>query len=309
MEYGTRSTAHGMGRSALIDPPTSRFRHFAAIDWSGAVGERHCGIAVALCGLGPSGPDLVRPGHRWSRAEVLAWLLDDLPPDTLVGLDLGTSLPFADQGCFFPEWSESPPDARSLWALVEQITADEPHLAASRFVDHSQASRHFRRHGNRTGDLFPPGPGRFRVAEQAQRAQGLNPVSNLNLVGAAQVGKASLTGMRVLHRLSGRLPIWPFDPVPPAGSVVVEIYTTIAARAAGVPSGRSKLRTAAALDTALDHLGSKPHAPLLRLNDHQADALLAAAWLHTVADRTDLWHPSALTDTLAATEGWTFGVT
>ena len=48
-----------------------RFRHFVAIDWSGAAGERHRGIAVALCATGSAAPALVRPGHRWSRGEVL----------------------------------------------------------------------------------------------------------------------------------------------------------------------------------------------------------------------------------------------
>ena len=58
---------------------TPHFRHFAAIDWSGAVGERHKGIAVALCGAGDEAPALVRPCHRWSRPEVLDWLLHEMP--------------------------------------------------------------------------------------------------------------------------------------------------------------------------------------------------------------------------------------
>ena len=54
----------------------------------------------------------------WSRAEVLHLLRHDLPPDTLVGMDLGISLPFIDAGGFFPGWAQSPPDARSLWAKL-----------------------------------------------------------------------------------------------------------------------------------------------------------------------------------------------
>ena len=75
----------------------SRFSHFAAIDWSGAAGERHKGIAVAICEVGAAAPKLVRPGHRWSRQDVLDWMVDGMPQDTLVGLDLGISLPFADR--------------------------------------------------------------------------------------------------------------------------------------------------------------------------------------------------------------------
>ena len=123
-----------------------RFRHFLAIDWSGAAGERHKGIALALADAAGGPPVLVDPGRGWSRGEVLAILRDDLPPETLVGMDLGISLPFADKGAFFPGWEASPPDARSLWRLVDGLCAD-PHFGAGSFVDHPEASRHFRRHG------------------------------------------------------------------------------------------------------------------------------------------------------------------
>lgn len=284
-----------------------RFRHFVAIDWSGAAGERHRGIAVALCSMGTAAPALVRPGHRWSRAEVLEWLLEDLPADTLVGFDMGISLAFADAGAFLPGWSESPPDAKALWALIDRICADDPHLSATSFVDHPQASRHFRRHGGRQGDLFPGGQGRFRITERAQAAMGCKPYSNFNLVGAAQVGKSSLTGMRLLHRLEGRLPVWPIDPLPASGSVVTEIYTTLAAMAAGRSAGRSKMRDHADLNAALAALGSAGLAETGRITDHASDALLTAAWLRTAAHDPALWAPSALTDEIARTEGWTFG--
>lgn len=297
-----------------------RFRHFAAIDWSGAAGERHKGIAVAICGGEGGAPELVRPGHRWSRHDVLDWLLGEMPPDTVVGLDLGISLPFADCGAFFPGWAASPSDAKFLWALVDETCRDDPHLAASSFVDHLEASRYFRRHGRREGARFHAPEaidrrGRFRVTEQAQARMGCKPYSNFNLVGAAQVGKSSLTGMRVLHRLAGRLPVWPFDfaqgervdPLPASGSVVVEIYTAIAAIEAGRTAGQSKMRSYEELNSALGNLGSPPVRGSGPLDDHSADALLTAAWLRTAAERPELWSPQDLTPELARTEGWTFG--
>ena len=77
-----------------------------AIDWSGAQGARQKGIAVALCSDAGEAPRLLQPeGHaRWAREDVLALLIEDLPENTLVGLDLGISLPFADAGAFFPGW-------------------------------------------------------------------------------------------------------------------------------------------------------------------------------------------------------------
>jgi hypothetical protein len=289
-----------------------RFAHFAAIDWSGAVGERHKGIAVAICDAGGDAPRQVRPGHQWSRAEALHWLREDMPEGTLAGLDLGASLPFADCGAFFPGWDDSPPDARALWALVEDICREDPHLAASSFVDHEQASRYFRRHGGREGARFHSEDslhrqGRFRVTEQAQAAMGCKPYSNFNLVGAAQVGKSSLTGMRVLHRLTGSVAIWPFVPMPPSGSLVVEIYTAIAAMAGGRTAARSKMNSYAGLNHALAALGSPPVPGTGPIDDHSADALLAAAWLRTAAPHEELWRPTGLTPQIARTEGWTFG--
>lgn len=289
----------------------THFRHFAAIDWSGAVGEWQRGIAVAICARGSTAPRLVRADQRWSRAAVLDWLLHHMPDDTLVGLDLGPSLPFEDRGAFFPEWDRSPPDARALWALVDEICAQDAHLAANSFVDHPDAARHFRRHGNRKGDLYGAGGGRLRETERAQREQGLNPYSNMNLVGAAQVGKSSLTGMRVLNRVQHRLPIWPFDSCPNDGSLIVEIYTSIAALAAGRAKGRTKMTSIAALNDALASpaIASEPMAVLDHIDDHRTDALLTSAWLRAVADRHALWSPRALQDnrSLAQTEGWTFG--
>lgn len=293
-----------------------RFRNFVAIDWSGAAGERHAGIAVALAQAGNAAPMLVRPagaaqGHKWSRSEVAQWLTQELPPHTLVGLDLGISLPFADRGAFFPGWAESPPDARALWALVDRLCEGDPHLGTGRFVDHPRAAPYFRRHGGREGALFgaggkPGGRGRFRVTERAQERMGCRPYSNFNLVGAAQVGKSSLSGMRMLHRLAGVLPVWPVDPLPDAGSVVVEIYTTLAAIAAGRPAGRSKMRSHAELNEALTACASAPVPGSGPIGDHQSDALLTAAWLRQTAHRADLWQPAGL-EAVRHTEGWTFG--
>lgn len=286
----------------------NRFSHFLAIDWSGAVGERHEGIALAMCSCGSDAPELIRPGHRWSRAEVRDFLRHGLPPDTLVGLDLVPGLPFIDRGAYFPGWDRSPTDGPALWKLVDEL-AHDPHLAANSFLAVPEVWRHFRHGQGLCGDLFEPGRGRLRQTEIHQRLMQLSPSSCFNLVGAAQVGKASLTGMRVLHQLEGAVPVWPFDPLPETGSVIVEIYTSLAARETQVPPGRSKLNDGYALDMALERLGSGPHRALPHYTDHATDAILACAWLRAAATRHELWKPAALPPEIAFTEGWTFGVT
>jgi len=285
----------------------SRFTRFAAIDWSGQAVARPKGLALALAETGDDAPRLIQQPGGWSRADLAEWISAQADEDMLIGLDLSPAFPLLDEGAYFPSWDQSPDDARSLWALVDDIAADDMHLSASSFVMHPEATRHFRQRGN-LGDLHPPGRGRLRICEHGQRDLGLSPYSCFNLVGAAQVGKSSLTGMRVLQRLSGQVAIWPFDPLPPRGAVVVEIYTALAARAAGLRLGKSKLRDAAALDAALASLASSPHEPLDRYDDHATDAILTAAWLRRAAGRAELWQPEALTPQIAQTEGWTFGV-
>jgi len=290
----------------------NRFSHFLAIDWSGAKGERHKGIALALADLGKGPPRLLQRAKAWSRKDVLAFLRDDLPRGTLVGMDLGISLPFADCGAYFPGWESSPSDAKTLWALIDDLCANDPHLEAGGVLRHRELARYFRHGGGVEGDRFhaphaASREGRFRVAEQAQRMMGCRPVSNFNLVGAAQVGKSSLTGMRLLHRLEGALPVWPVDDLPRTGSVLVEIYTALASLQA-LPAHRGrKVRDYPLLDEALAALGSAPTGKVGPIDDHRADALLTAAWLRQVGEDSGLWNPRGRTMEIARTEGWTFG--
>ncbi|MFK4003879.1 hypothetical protein [Qipengyuania sp. NPDC077563] len=286
-----------------------RFENFLAIDWSGAKGKKQKGIALALADATGGPPVLVE--HRWSRAEVLAVLRDDLPDNTLVGLDLGIGLPHADCGAYFPGLPETPADARALWQFIDDLAQDEPNLGANTFVGDSSVRPYFR-DGIETGVRFrcdgaEHGRGRFRVTEQAQAAMGCKPYSNFNLVGAAQVGKSSLTGMRMLHHLRGSLPVWPIDPLPETGSVVVEIYTSLAALEAGRSAAKAKMRSYEALNDALAALGSLPVQGTGEVDDHTTDALLTAAWLRAVAHDPERWDPAGLTPAIARTEGWTFG--
>lgn len=287
-----------------------RFAHFAALDWSGARGPRQPGIALAVA-RGADAPELVRPGHIWSRAEILEWLDEAAASraDMMIGFDFSSGFAFADRGAYFPDWVDSPADLPTLWALVEELSAADPHYEIGGFLAHSQARRHFRHRGSSVGDLFQPGAGRLRVVEHHQRAtKQAASVSNFNLIGAAQVGKASLTGMRLLHRLRRRIPLWPLDPVPTFGPMMAETYTSLAARAGGLAAGRSKIRDGAALDAALRVLGSPPTGLGGPLSEHAADALLTAAWLRAIASDPARWSPALLTTPLARTEGWTFGI-
>ncbi|HEV2816106.1 MAG TPA: hypothetical protein VGW40_02640 [Allosphingosinicella sp.] len=283
---------------------TPHFARFAAIDWSGAKGRRHKGIAVALCETGEAAPALVRPGHVWSRSEVLDWLIAAAAEaPTLFGFDFSFAPPIFQRGEYLPGEPGVPASARLFWAYVESCCDDED-LGAASFLEEVHR-RHF---------YFGIADGvkanfmHFRQCDARLNAQGgRKSASTYDAIGAAQVAKASFAGMRLLHRLDGKVPIWPMDPVPAQGSAVVEIYTRIYLRRAALRG--TKLRSRAELDPALKALGSAPARLRFEPNDHQTDALVTAAGMRALAiGEPRAFAPKGLTPELARTEGWTFGV-
>ena len=148
----------------------------------------------------------------------------------------------------------------------------------------------------------------FRRCDAALNVQGgRKTASAFDAIGAAQVAKASFSGMRLLHRLDGKVAIWPMDVLPDDGSAVVEIYTRIYIRNAGLPG--KKIRTASELDTALASIGSLPAALDHEPTDHETDALITAAGMRAHLCNSQAFTPTGLTPEIARTEGWTFGVT
>ena len=285
MGAATRRTATG-GEAGL------RFSSFVGIDWSGALGSRHKSIQIAVCDAGNAAPHLiVPPGGAWSRTGALAWIAAQ-SGDVLVGMDAGFG------------FAAVPPftgPARDLWRQIDTICAADTDLGGHSFIAHrrdafwlgaADGPRHLKAH--------------LRVTEQIYAASRLGtPTSNFVLLGASQVGKATLSAMRLLHHL--QWPVWPFDPLPASGPVILEIYAQAFARMGGV---RGKLRDKTALDAALARLGCVPMPAGFadRFPDHLGDAIITAAGLRAIAADPRWWAPPALTAAVAATEGWTFGI-
>jgi hypothetical protein len=206
-------------------------------------------------------------------------------------------LPFTDGGSFFPG-DPSPPDAATLWAEVDRIAAADPYDAAHAYIAYRR--RHF---WLGAADGPKVARARLRAVEQVWAAKRRGAASSVfALVGAAQCGKASLSGMRLLARTC--IPVWPFTPVPNAGPLIVEIYCRTFAADAGV---RGKIRDRATLAAALVRLGSAPAAVPDTFADHIGDALISAAGMRVVVADHATWTPARLDD-VRTTEGWTFGV-
>lgn len=275
------------------------FERFIGVDWSGAKGRRHKGIAVAIAEAGNAAPEIVPPPAPagWARGEVADWL-EALPGPLLAGLDFSFAPPFLDRGAYLPGLmtADNGPD---FWRHVDSLSPDEDYSAAG-FIE-GEARPHFwmgAADGPKAQFLH------YRRVEQYFNARGGGKSSTLfDCLGAGQVAKASFAGMRLLHRLRGRHAIWPFDP--PGPRTIVEGYTRVMLRHAG---GRGqKLRDGEALNQALARLGSAP-AAARDYNDHETDALVTAAALRRLAVDSRYWHPAPLTPEIARTEGWTFGI-
>ena len=280
-----------------------RFTRTIAIDWSGAKGKRHRGIAIAEA-HGEAAPRLIRPGHIWSRTEVLKWLIREAAREpTLFGFDFSFAPPLIERGEYLPGEPDVPKTAREFWTYVDRKCDDED-LGAASFLEEAHR-RHF---------YFGIADGvkarfmHFRQCDARLNAQGgRKTASAYDAIGAAQVAKASFSGMRFLHHLDGKVAVWPMDPLPERGSAVVEIYTRIYLRRAGM-SG-TKLRNRTALNLALEGLGSPPVRLKFEPSDHQTDALVTAAGMRQLATTEPrAFDPEGLTPEIAQSEGWTFGV-
>jgi len=273
---------------AAIDP---EFDGYVGIDWSGAAQPGYAGIAVARCAPGRSAPTLVpAPGKVWTRSAVLDWLLAELarPQRLLVGFDFAFHLPGDGRA------------APALWAEVEARCAADGDLLGRAYAERD--SRFWT-----AGPQLPGWNAQPRHTETACREAGLgHPQTPFQLIGARQVGKGALAGMRLLHRLDceagDRIAVWPFDAGAGADrrSVCAEIYPRLFIRKAGF--GNAKLRSCEDLNHVLNALAS---IGLTRgvFDDHQADALVSAAGLREAAANPALWAAGH-----GAAEGWIFGV-
>jgi hypothetical protein len=283
------------------------FDAFVAMDWSGASGD-YSGIAVAMCSAGKSGPKLVNPrGSRWSREEAAEWIKKHLGTGQrlLIGLDFGFGFPYEEAG-YLGGQAQGIDDIFALWALIETKSAGEADFGCTQFVRDSELAHLFWKR-NAKPKLWVE---RKRRAEHAcAELTGTRPDCLYKLIGPKQVGKASITGMRVLNYLRAckgdYFAMWPFEA--PRTSVIVEIYPTMFRKLAA--KSVAKLRSRTDLNRALAVLGSPPmRRGRSRLSDHETDALISAAGLRYLARDPKVWTRPELDSPRVRREGWIFGI-
>jgi hypothetical protein len=286
------------------------FDLFVGADWSGERGPRLKRLQVAVCGAGNRAPALAAnpEGGPWTRPAFAEWLLEQ-PGRVLCGLDFSFCFPWEDRQAYFPGFADDPAGHAEFWALVEALCMGGEGMFGGGFCEAEPIRQHFRR-GAVAGAAYER---RLRVAEVLARTRGLGAAESVfNLVGARQVGKGSLAGMRLLRclRERGGVAVWPFDPAEDARLVLVEAFPTAFVRMAG--GGPGKLRDVERLNRVLRYFGSNPYChpgnDIFGLTDDMTDALVIAAALRRLSADPCLWNPPGLSDRVRRFEGWTFGI-
>jgi hypothetical protein len=287
------------------------FDTFIAMDWSGAMG-RYNGIAVAICEAGEGAPRLVEPrGSRsWTRSAIAKWLEDllDRGGRNLIGLDFAFGFPFETEFGYLGGYAPGVNDVFKLWSLIEAHSCGDPDFGCAKFICRPEYETLFWKSGKRPQNWIE----RKRRTEHAcAENTGTRPDTLYKLLHSKQVGKASITGMRVLHHVrsrkaADRVAIWPFEKV--RSSAIVEIYPTMIRKIAN--GSIAKLKSATELNQALRNLDSRPLARPAKqnLSDHETDALISAAGLRWIARNPKVWSNAVLRSRIVHREGWIFGV-
>ena len=199
-----------------------------------------------------------------------------------------------------------------LWRAVDDACGEHDNFFAGGYWHHNPI---FWTQGKKPEGFTMP----RRLTEQACGEAGLGwPESPFKLIGAKQVGKGGLAGMRMALALrqdwGDHVAFWPFDSMEAcnkAAVVMVEIYPRQFIRRADM--GNAKIRDAVALNQCLKKLGAPPVTDNTPVNDHVTDALVSAAGLRHLCGPgkvipSRFSRPIGLGQTYATCEGWIFGV-
>jgi len=286
------------------------FDRFIGIDWTGAKSPIISkSIAVSECLRGQYAPKLIT--QKWSRQLVADYIENLLNQNEriLIGIDCN----FGYASDIIDRQIGQGKTAPDLWAEVEKKCVGTPNFFAGDFCKHEKYASYFWTSGKMPNGLQMP----QRQTEKQCSVQGYgHPESPLKMIGAKQVGKGGLSGMRMAHTLKqkhgDKIAIWPFDDIDicnQANIVVTEIYPRQFIKRAEF--GNKKIRIIDDLNDALKILNAEP-LKNQKVTDHDTDAIISAVGLRYLCGDDDvpppaLFQPHANQLNLKQ-EGWIFGV-
>jgi len=290
------------------------FENYVGIDWSGAKTPIfNKAISVSTVESGSYAPQLL--SQKWARQTVAEYILDLAQnikmPRTLIGIDCNFG--YADE-VVTKQFGQNATH-RDVWAGVDAACIahkDSANFFAGGFWQSPQYAPDFWISGKRRADFNMP----RRETEIACSDQGLgNPESPFKLIGAKQVGKGGLAGMRMAHYLKqcagDAIAFWPFEPdlIDTAKIVITEIYPRQFLMRSG--HGTTKIRTHNDLNTVLTAFGSEVMASNAIFSDHDTDAIASAAGLRHLCQKKipkEISAPRRMSYNAQTREGWIFGI-
>ncbi|MEM9468740.1 MAG: hypothetical protein AAF988_01105 [Pseudomonadota bacterium] len=287
------------------------FDQFVGIDWSGAkTPVLNNSIAVSVIDRKDSSPTFLN--QKWSRSLVFDWIASFLNEDkrVLIGIDCNFGYAFDILSKQFGKNVS----CYDLWSAVEENSKELPNYFAGGFWGHNVYGQNFWISGKQPDGFTMP----KRETEIACAEAGLGrPESPFKLIGAKQVGKGGLAGMRVAYHLKqkycDKIAFWPFemDKVDQAQIVITEIYPRQFLMRAGY--GTKKIRNNDDLNTVLEKLDSKAMSLRKDVSDHASDAICSAAGLRQLCGFSknipkSISQPQGMSYTAQTAEGWIFGI-
>lgn len=284
------------------------FEQFVGIDWSGAkTPKQSYSVSLASCLAGHSCPHPIKT--KLSRDDVFNWIAQQIERGTssLVGIDC--NLGYAHS--VLEAQLGTGASYLQLWSEIETLCKGEPNFFAGPVWQSSSLSDSFWTSGTQP-DWFNLHALR-RITEHKAVDQGFgNPESPFKLIGAKQVGKGGLAGMRVMHKLKlvygDKVAIWPFEQhlVDSATVIISENFPRYFIRRAGF--GNQKIRNMSELNAVLAFYDSGGFSEMLTLNDHLSDAIIASAGMRWLFAHENPLLICSLPPQAIQCEGWIFGV-
>jgi hypothetical protein len=285
-----------------------RFEKYIGIDWSGAKTPKSSySIAVASSTISnESAPEAMT--NKQSRTQVYELIVKSIKDSkkTLIGIDCN----FGYNSAVAKQQIGENANFQTLWQTVEDANKEHDNFFAGNMWSLPPFNQYFWTSGKQP-EWFNAAKLQ-RQTEKAAAMQSLGiPESPFKLIGAKQVGKGGLAGMRMLYQLKkdygNKIAVWPFeqDIMNEAVVVISEIYPRLFIKHAGF--GNKKIRNIRDLNATLAHFGATAYPEEFALNDHLSDAIIACAGLKWFCEHRvplDIKLPRDATNI----EGWIFGV-
>lgn len=287
------------------------FDQFIGVDWSGAKAPIKT-KSIAVASVSKDKDDLTLYQNIRSRRAVAEFIGDVIESETrtLIGIDCN----FGYAAETLRKQINFKAAAPDLWAKVDAVNTESPNFFAGNFWTHPKFKEDFWTEGK-----MPIGfkmPKRTTEVICANNGYG-HPESPFKLIGAKQVGKGGLAGMRMVHYLQDKyddkIAVWPFNDdksCDAAKVILAEIYPRQFIMRAGM--GTQKIRNKGDLEQILKFYGMT-NGNYKNFTDHDTDALVSAAGLRYLCGMKQeipnaISNPPQMTKIAQFCEGWIFGV-